>query len=846
LLNNVNMKKIMFKSLALLLLVFVGTHAFSQVSVKGRVITENDQSISGASITIEGTSFSVESDDNGFFVITSASTDGTLLISKNLFTNLKLKFDASSNVVDLGAIILFTKAVSISEVVVTVRGIVDLEEDRKTPIASSTITAAQIQAKTGSSDLPELLKSTPSVQNLRGGGFGDGSMFLRGFDQTNTAFLLNGQPINGMEDGKMYWSNWSGILDVANGIQVQRGLGSSKLAISSVGGTTNILIRTVDSKRGGFVSSTAGNNGFLKKNAYVSTGLNKKGWAFSAMLGHWQGNGYIDNTEGRGQTYYFSVGYKPSEKHIFNFLVTGAPQWHAAAGRQKLSDFVTNGIRYNSWNYQIDNQTYAGGRNFYHKPVMNLSWDWKLSAKSNLSTVAYASSGRGGFAQVLTGGTPSIPTYARGSYNNHNWAGLISNYENKLNKNLTLNVGADARYYNGVHFRAATDFFSVDSVATSNPAFGSFYVTETFGGYNPWMALLTPNNDHKQRIGRDYSEVITYAGAFGQLEYAKDKFSAFFQGALSNQSHQRTEYWTVETPTKAEKVANLGYNAKVGAAYQVAKRTKIFANAGYYSRQPFHDELYRNNTNSNALRNPQVANQEIAGLEAGYQFTAEKVKVNVNLYSTNWANRTLSSDNGQNNPETAEYYQTLGVTQSHKGVEMEFFYNPSSRLRLKGFWSAGDWRYKGNAERRTYNDAGDEISLTPETVELDGVKVGGASQVTAGVGLDFKVYKGFTIDMNGNWFNDLYSNVGASADAIALPHYETIDFGIAYKFMINKSESFLVRLNVDNVTNRFFIESASTSIAATNATSNWNGVNMNNNVRFGYGRTWNLTLRYNF
>lgn len=840
------MKYVLLSKWAFVLTLLMSSMSYAQVELKGRVINENDQPIPGAKITIEGLSSTIDSNSDGFFVIKSQSNEGAIVVSSKLYMIAKIKFTATAANFDFGTIVLTAKSTSIDEVVVTVRGVVDLEEDRKTPIASSTITAAQIQAKSGNSDLPELLKSTPSVQNLRGGGFGDGSMFLRGFDQTNTAFLLNGQPINGMEDGKMYWSNWSGILDVANGIQVQRGLGSSKLAISSVGGTTNILIRTVDSKKGGFVSSTAGNNSFLKANAYVSTGLSKKGWAVSAMLGHWQGNGYVNNTEGRGQTYYFSVGYKPSEKHIFNFLITGAPQWHAAAGTQKLSEYVTNGIRYNSWTYQIDNKTYAGGRNFYHKPVLNFSWDWKMSDKSNLSTVVYASSGRGGFAQVLTSGTPATPTYARGSYNNHNWAGLISNYENKLSDNLTLNIGADARYYNGEHFRAATDFFTVDSVATSNPANGSFFVTDNFGGYNPWLAVFNPNNDHKQRIGRDYSEVITYVGAFGQLEYVKNKFSAFFQGAISNQSHVRTEYWTVATPTKAEKVANLGYNAKVGAAYQVAKRSKLFVNAGYYSRQPFHDELYRNNTNNNALRNPQVANQEITGLEAGYQFTAEKLKVNVNVYNTIWANRTLSSDNGQTNPATAEYYQTLGVTQNHKGVELEFFYVASSRLRMKGFWSAGDWRYKGDATKRTYNDAGDEITATPQTLVLDGVKVGGAAQVTAGAGFDFRVYKGLTIDVNGNWFNALYSNVGASANTIALPHYETVDFGIAYKVTVNKTESFLVRFNVDNVTNKQFIESASTSIAATATSSNWNGVNVDNTVRFGYGRTWNLTLRYNF
>ena len=62
----------------------------------------------------------------------------------------------------------------------------------------------------------------------QGSGFGDSQIFLRGFDDTNTAFLLNGQPINGQEDGRMYWSNWSGMSDVAIAVQVQRGLGSIK------------------------------------------------------------------------------------------------------------------------------------------------------------------------------------------------------------------------------------------------------------------------------------------------------------------------------------------------------------------------------------------------------------------------------------------------------------------------------------------------------------------------------------------------------------------------------------------------------------------------------------------
>jgi outer membrane receptor for ferrienterochelin and colicin len=97
----------------------------------------------------------------------------------------------------------------------------DLAKDRKTPIAVSNITTSEIERKGGSFDLIEVMRSTPSVQINRGSGFGDGKMYLRGFDQTNTAFLINGQPINGVEDGKMYWSNWSGMIDVADEIEIQ-------------------------------------------------------------------------------------------------------------------------------------------------------------------------------------------------------------------------------------------------------------------------------------------------------------------------------------------------------------------------------------------------------------------------------------------------------------------------------------------------------------------------------------------------------------------------------------------------------------------------------------------------
>lgn len=832
------------------LLISMVNFSFGQQKIIGKVLNDLNQELKGAQVTVEGSNYIDYSDEEGNFEVESKVTAGKLVISFDQYKTQIIPFSFNnSTIVNVGTIILSYDIKSIKDIVVTGKGVIDLEENRQTPIAVSTLSASQIQAKAGNSDLPELLKSTPSVQNIRGGGYGDGSMFLRGFDQTNTAFLINGQPINGMEDGKMYWSNWSGVLDIANAVQIQRGLGSSKLAISSVGGTTNIVIRTIDSKKGGYASAMAGNNGFIKTTGYYSTGMNKKGWAFSAMLSHWQGNGYVDNTAGQGQTYYLSVGYKLSEKHIFNFLVTGAPQWHNAANSYKLSDYIAKGTTYNPNYDTIGNGTfYSGGRNFYHKPIANLTWDWTINNKSSLSTVLYGSIGRGGFATLVS--TAGTPQYARGSYNNHNWAGLVSNYNHKVNNSLSFNLGLDARYYNGDHFRGVTDFLAASSVNATSVNNGAYAVTNSYGGYNPWNAVINPNNDQKQRLGYDYSEVINYIGGFGQVEYVYKKLSAYFQGAVSTQSHVKTDSWNYADDTKADKVSNLGYNTKLGAGYAIDENQKVFFNTGYYSRQPFHDELFNNIRASNVLRNPSVTNQTILGLELGYQLNIKKIKVNINLYNTIWGNRTLTSDNGKVD-ETAIFYQTQGVQQNHKGFEIEVFYSPITRLKLRGFLSAGNWQYVGSATQKAFNNDGIDITSTlpATTLNLDGVKVGGAAQTTAGAGFDFNLVKGWNVDANCNYFNSLYSNVGASPTTILLPNYFTVDFGMSYRVYTRDSKnSIQVRMNIDNVFDKLFIESASTGIATlpTQAAAAWNGVNVNNLVRFGYGRTWNVSIRYNF
>lgn len=72
---------------------------------------------------------------------------------------------------------------------------------------------------------------------------------MRGFKSENIAVMVNGIPMNDMEWGGLYWSNWAGLSDVTRSMQTQRGLGASKVSAPSVGGSINIVTRTIDQKK---------------------------------------------------------------------------------------------------------------------------------------------------------------------------------------------------------------------------------------------------------------------------------------------------------------------------------------------------------------------------------------------------------------------------------------------------------------------------------------------------------------------------------------------------------------------------------------------------------------------
>ncbi len=193
----------------------------------------------------------------------------------------------------------------------------DVAKTRETPIAFSNISPVKMEEQLASQDIPLILNSTPGVYATKSGGGGDGDarINIRGFNQRNVAVMLDGiPPVNDMENGWVYWSNWFGLDAVMRNTQVQRGLGASKLAIPSVGGTINITTKGIDAKKGLSLKQEFGNDGFMRTSLGLTSGRMKNGWGGVTFAGSYKrGDGWVDQTYTEGYFYFFYVLTKKLE-----------------------------------------------------------------------------------------------------------------------------------------------------------------------------------------------------------------------------------------------------------------------------------------------------------------------------------------------------------------------------------------------------------------------------------------------------------------------------------------------------------------------------------------------------
>lgn len=492
--------------------------------------------------------------------------------------------------------------------------IANLGTDRKTPVPITKISEKKILEELGSRDIPMLLNATPGVYaTTQGGGDGDARITVRGFDQRNIGVLIDGVPVNDMENGSVYWSNWFGLDAITSQIQLQRGLGATKLSMPSIGGSMNIVTSGIGGRKGITFKQEYATGDFFRTSLTYNSGLMKNGYGVTVSGSYKHGNGWVEGTNTQGAFIYAKV-QKKLKHHLISFSAFAAPQAHGQrAFNQPIqywdaqtaanlgapidsSAFMNRGVRYNQhWGYvtnengqkEIKNERI----NYYTKPQITLKDFWTVNKKLSISNIAYVSIGRGGGTKLANSsgisytadghidwdaiirtnqvdqlfGGPNVdlaysPTELKStqvmvaSVNNHFWAGYLGQFQYEYSKELTFAGGIDYRYYKGSHYQQIYDILG-----------GDYFIN----GANLNSSTLMKREGDKIAMNSyndDRAGFVQWAGLFGSAEYATTRWTTFVNVSGVVNAYKGVDYFKKKVLEVGDTTLRIG--AKDTITYQ--------------------------------------------------------------------------------------------------------------------------------------------------------------------------------------------------------------------------------------------------------------------------------------
>jgi len=733
------------------------------INCKGIVVDNEGEPVAGATVSLAGGRALGATDVDGRFTVAVPSS------SQIAITFVGFKKATLPAAADLGTIKLEEDGVMLKDVVVTQ----SLARTRETPVALSQVNAGDIEFKLGTQEFPEILKTTPGVWTTKdGGGFGDAKTNMRGFKSANVAVLVNGIPINDMEWGGVYWSNWAGLSDVASNIQTQRGLGAALISAPSVGGTINITTQSLDARKGGSVWYGMGNDGMNQIGVKVSTGLMKNGWAITLLGSRKWGDGYVQGTWFNSYNYFLNISKRINDAHQISLTAFGAPQTHnkrssqdglTIMGWQEYGKMYMDGespYRYNpTWGFDRNGKKRSSNLNQYHKPQISLNHIWQINHHSSLSSTFYMSFARGGgykglYRSVTYEGkkidsnswygasngvlntqfrnpdgtfgynliqemnakseTGSNMVMAN-NMNSHNWYGLVSTYRNSLlDDKLVLTGGLDLRYYKGLHYAKIVDLYD-----------GDYFMDDVYRSrvqpYN--SAVYNKNNTawvyEKLGVGdkvyRDYDGYTHNEGIFLQGEYTtlEKKLNLVLSGSMSNTGYKLVNryYYDKEHDTSDWHNFFAG-TIKAGGNYNFDHHNNVFVNLGYISRAPFFSNGVFLYPERSMAVNSRPQNEKIMSFELGYGYHSSILTVTLNAYYSKWFDKTMTKSvdlTGDYAGQTGSFNMS-GVNARHMGIELSAICRPARWVQLEAMLSLGDYEWASSPRGYFYSPSGEPLA----------------------------------------------------------------------------------------------------------------------------------------
>ncbi len=770
------MKKFML-GLFLTILLTLPITLFAQTGkIAGQVtIEKSGNPLANAAILIVGSEVGTYTKDNGSYILRNVPVGSYEVQARYLGYGIETQMvEVKADQTVVANFVLIIKSIGVEGI-----SVIADRADSDTPIAYTDVDKEEITSSLGSRDIPLVLKNTPSVYSTgQGGGAGDASLNIRGFNQRNVAVMINGVPVNDMENGWVYWSNWDGLGDATSSIQVQRGLSAVNLAVPSIGGTMNMITDPTEMKKGISFKQEYGSGSFQKKTLIANSGLVNDKYAFSFNVTRKTGDGVIDATWTDAWSYYLATSYKINDNNRLEFYAAGAPQRHGQnlykqnmaaydhdyaeenSGLSDLPDSVMTdylssfpesnaGMFYNE-NWYAVSPTYTGKQwwngdlhdrysanflnereNFYHKPQINLNWFTKLSEKLDIYSIVYYSGGKGG----------GTGTYGSMKYNYH--VGIESPsrfvvWDATIAVNDTSSTGSVGILRNSRNNQWTVGAISKANFRISdqiNTSFGLDWRTAEIDHFREVRDLLggdyfyydgndfdSTEEDYQKGLGDKIAyhntNTVDWMGGYLQGEYSQDKLNSYGMFGLSSVKYSFTDHFA-DDGTGAELFSETdwlpGYQGKGGVSYRILDDVGVFANAGYVSKCPIFDEVI-DDYDGTVAEDPE--NEKFSDFEVGLNLAALDGLLNLNadFYYTSWFDQTRTT--GITDSLGNEGILFLrGMDSKHSGLELELHSRPIELVKFDLSLSKGDWIYTNDFGATYKNWVADSTGTMIETID---------------------------------------------------------------------------------------------------------------------------------
>ena len=276
-----------------------------------------------------------------------------------------------------------------------------IEESNRIPVFS--VSSGDDGQNSGSQDVSGILQSSRDVfvQNVSFN-FSNAGFRLRGLSGENNTILLNGVKMNDYETGMASWSTWGGLNDVTNNTDITTGWGATTNNFGGLAGTTNVICRPSEFRKGHALVYGNSNRNFVHRIAYTySSGMMENGWAFtfsgsrrysdaSDKVGQFL-HSYVPGSYFDGWSWFGGIEKKINAKHALSLIAFGAPteQGRKKSAIQEAYD-LTGSPYYNpNWGYQ-DGVVRNAKISKNNEPFIQLNHYFTPSEKTKIHTSIFS------------------------------------------------------------------------------------------------------------------------------------------------------------------------------------------------------------------------------------------------------------------------------------------------------------------------------------------------------------------------------------------------------------------------------------------------------------------------